>query len=481
MKDFYQAILSRDARFDGKVFFGVKTTGIYCRPICPAKPKKENIEYFMDAAAAERAGYRPCLRCRPESAPASPAWIGKSATVQRALRLITTRPFHELDEDQFAEQLGVSARHLRRLFEDELGRTPKQIADTHRLNFARKLVVETALPITDIAGVAGFGSIRRFNEAFSLRFDRAPSALRKTVGEQATAQGPWIQLSLSYRPPLDWASLLGFHKGHQVHGIEKVDTNHYSRIYEIYGVVGAFTLEHHESRAEFRLRVATEDSRVLYAVVQRVRAMFDLDSDPLHLAGVFSDCEIMGALCVKYPGLRLPRAWSPFETSICSILGQLVSVEQAQRLVKQLIEAYGREIKNPIDGSVAFVFPTPEVLASASFSEVGTTGARKKTLREFSSRIATQKISLDSAQDPQSFRTALLDVPGIGPWTAEYIALRALGDTDAFPGSDLVLKRALEKHPKLDVERLSPWKGYVAIYLWKEYAKLLSKKKEKKS
>src|SRR5918999_1180009 len=218
MTDFYEAMLARDYRFDGKFFVAVKTTGVYCRPICPARPKRQNVEFFPDAASAELAGYRPCLRCRPECAPLSPAWWGKKAVVQRALKLIARNEFHQTNEDQFAGRLGLSGRHLRRLFDEEIGQTPKQIADNNRLNFARKLIVETEMPIMTVARTAGFASLRRFNDAFQRRFRRAPSQLRRLRSKTDSKDG--IELKLSFRPPYDWQTLIRFYQSHPIPGVE---------------------------------------------------------------------------------------------------------------------------------------------------------------------------------------------------------------------------------------------------------------------
>ena len=475
---YYQAYLARDHRFDGKFFIGVKTTGIYCRPICPSNPMRKNVEFFNDALSAEKAGYRPCLRCRPESAPSSPAWMGRSATVQRALKLISANGLLEKDEDAFAALLGMSARHLRRLFEEELGKTPKQISDAGRLGFSRKLIVETRLPITEIAFTSGFSSIRRFNEAFKDRFHRAPSELRRgseVPGDRA------IQLSLSYRPPLDWSSLLRFYQGHAISGIESVDHNHYRRVFDMDGAVGALELTQNPKTHALILRITTPEVRSLYRVVQNIRHMFDLDSDPALISAAFSKDAFMSGLGEKHPGLRLPRGWDPYETAVCTILGQLVSTEQAARLVKQLVENYGPKVTNPVTGEPAFLFPSVHTLARETLAKVGTTQARKNTIQELSRRILSKDLRLDSTQDPQSFRKALLELKGIGPWSAEYISLRALGDTDAFPGSDLILKRVTDQNPGLRIEAFRPWQAYAAIYLWKEFAATFSKKKEKKS
>ena len=474
----YQAMLARDYRFDGKFFVGVKTTGVYCRPICPARPKRENCEFFTQALAAERAGYRPCLRCRPECAPMSPAWFGKSAVVQRALRVIAANGLRDADEDEFARQFGVTARHLRRLFEQEVGQTPKQISDSNRLNFARKLIVETRMPVTTVAMVSGFASLRRFNDAFKIRFRRAPSQLRKGDGERGEDGG--VELKLSYRPPCDWETIHRFNVRHIVPGIESVGENWYERVFKLDGAVSVLRVRPEETQAAIRLQVLTDNPAILFEVATRVRRMFDLDSDPILIANSFAEVPVLAKLIEKYPGLRLPRGWDPFETAVRAILGQLVSVERASQLVGQLVRAYGEKVIHPVTKQEVQLFPSPATLARADLAEVGTTSARKETIREFARRVLSGKISLSEAQDMQRFRESLLEVRGIGPWSAHYISLRAIGDTDAFPGTDLILKRAMEQHPDLDCECVRPWRSYVAMYLWKEYAHVLSQRKEKR-
>ncbi|MCB0412441.1 MAG: DNA-3-methyladenine glycosylase 2 family protein [Bdellovibrionales bacterium] len=474
---FYEAMLARDYRFDGKFYTGVKTTGIYCRPICPAKPKRENVEFFLSATAAEKSGYRPCLRCRPECAPLSPAWYGRSAIVQRALKVIAADGFFDTNEDKFADQFGVTARHLRRLFIEEVGLTPKKIAFNNRLNFARKLIVESDLPMTSVAMTAGFSSLRRFNDSFKKRFHRAPSEMRKKR-HQVNTEG--VLLSLSYRPPLDWTTLLNHYHTHQIIGVESVTEDTYERIFRIGKTVGLLRVKNSEDESQLKLHVSVGDPTVLFSVSQKVRQMFDLDSDPILVANSFQSQKFLDSLWKKYPGLRLARGWDAFETAICTILGQLVSVQQAKTLVAQLVEHYGEKVKHRQTGKTGFLFPTPATLSKANLFEVKTTKSRKTAIREFSRLVSTRNIDLLTPQDDDFMKTQLLSIPGIGPWSAEYISLRAFGSTDAFPHTDLILKRAIEKHPEIDFIKLRPWRSYAAIYLWKHYAAELSGKKGKK-
>jgi AraC family transcriptional regulator of adaptative response / DNA-3-methyladenine glycosylase II len=472
----FKAVLARDYRFDGKFVVGVKTTGVYCRPICPAKPGRRNVEFFPTARAAERAGYRPCLRCRPECAPDGLAPHAGSHLVRRGLQRIAANEFPGAGEDAFAANLGISARHLRRLFVSELGQTPKQVADAHRLNFARKLVVETALPLTRVAHAAGFGSLRRFNDAFLQRFRRTPSALRRGrrhAGEDA------LEITLAYRPPYDWPAIHAFFAAHEVPGLETIRDGSYQRLFRIAGSTGLLTLQPDGQRPVLRMRVVTADPAVLLDLSHRVRRMFDLDADPLLVANTFADVPVMRRLAEKHPGLRIPRCFDPFETAVCAILGQLVSLEYARTLAGQVVAHCGEPAVHPLTGESVRLFPSPARLAQADLASVGTTRARKHAIRLLSRCVLDGTLSLSEAQDPEAFRAALLDIPGIGPWTAQYMSLRCIADTDAFPATDLILKRALELHAPVDLAPLKPWRGYAAIYLWKEYAQSLSKRKER--
>ena len=478
MKDLYQALLARDHRFDGRFIVAVKTTGIYCRPICPARPKPENVEFFRDAIAAEQAGYRPCLRCRPQCAPLSPAWLGKKAVVQRALKLIARNEFHQTNEDEFAARLGMSARHLRRLFEEEIGQTPKQISDSNRLSFAHKLIVETDTALMTVAHTAGFRSLRRFNDAFRKRFYRSPSQLRR--GRSNEDGGGGIDLKLFFRPPYDWRSIMRFYQTHPVPEVETAGENFFERVFRIGAVIGSFRVEALSGVPQLKLRVVADDPRILFEIVSRIRRMFDLDIDPMLIASRLAAVPLLGKLYRRYPGLRLAGGWDGFETAVCAILGQLVSAEQRAQLVGQLVRCYGEESVHPVSGEKIRLFPRPEILTESNLSEVKTTIARKEAIRDFSRRVLSGTISFSQAQDPMAFRKALLETKGLGPWSAEYISLRVLGDTDAFPKTDLILKRALELHPDLDLEAIKPWRSYAAIYLWKEFAETLARRKRRK-
>ncbi|MFZ3067396.1 MAG: Ada metal-binding domain-containing protein [Gammaproteobacteria bacterium] len=470
---YYEAMKTRDHRFDGKFFVGVKTTGIYCRPICPAKPKRENVEFFHSRYEAESKGYRPCMRCRPESAPQSPAWIGKSAVVQRAIKVLHARELLEFKEDEFAAQFGVTARHLRRLFIEEIGKTPKQLSFENRLNLARKLIVETTLPMTEVAFAAGFSSIRRFNDAFKDRFKKIPREVRR----HKVVKGAGINISLSYRPPFDFEGLMASYKNHRMGDLEWFGDGKMHRIITMNNQVGKISIENNAKKSCLIVTLDFPDTSIIHAIISRVRAMFDLDSDPVVIANVLDAQKDIKKLLKKYPGIRLPSGWNAFELSISTILGQLVSVKRGRELVHQLMEIAGSEIK--IGDKTIKNFPTAEQIINTNLTKLKTTTARKVALVEFSKAIIEKRISLEPTQAVDMFLKNILSLKGIGPWTANYIALKVLRDTDIFPASDLILARAVDLHSKEIIDAMSPWRGYVAALFWRTYAGILKKKEEK--
>ena len=472
LKDvYYAAMLARDHRFDGKFFVGVKTTGIYCRPICPAKPKRENVEFFHNHLAAEQAGYRPCLRCRPESAPQSPAWIGKSALVQRAVKTLHDQNSIELNEDRFAERFGITARHLRRLFIEEIGKTPKRLLFENRLNLARKLLAETALPISEVAFASGFQSLRRFNDAFRDRFKKKPSDIRRS----RVVAGDGLKISLPYRPPFDFKGLLASYRSHQIGRLEWFDEGGMHRVVSFGSKVGTIAITDDPERSQLIVEIDFPDTSAIHLIISRVRSLFDLDSDPVVIANSLELDPKIGKILKSHPGLRLPSGWSGFEIAIATILGQLVSLDQARRLVNDLIELLGEDSGLESGGYAIQLFPTPEKIAQSDLKTLKTTAVRKNSLKEFSRMVASGELSLEPTQDVEAFLKKVLSVRGIGPWTASYMALKVLKHTDAFPETDLILARALELHSPKSIEEMSPWRGYVAALFWREYSHLLKR------
>ena len=286
-----------------------------------------------------------------------------------------------------------------------------------------------------------------------------------------------IELNLFFIPPYDWQTILRFYQSHPIPGVERVTEHGFERVFRIGDTIGFLQVQPRAGEPRLELRVVIEDPKILPEIVSRVRKMFDLDSDPVLIANSFARVPLLARLCDRFPGLRLPRGWDAFETAVCSILGQLVSAEQRSNLVGQLVHGYGDEIFHPVSGEKTRLFPGPEVLAKSDLTEVKTTSARREAVRKFSRRVLSGAISLSEAQDPMVFRKTLLETKGLGPWSAEYISLRAIGDTDAFPKTDLILKRVLERYPDLDLEKIKPWRSYAATYLWKEFAQVLSKRR----
>ena len=476
----YRATKSRDARFDGRFFIGVRTTGIYCRPICPAPtPLRKNIEFHACAAAAEEAGFRACLRCRPETAPGSPAWLGTSATVTRGLRFIAEGALDDENVDDFAARLGVGSRHLRRLFLEHVGATPIAVAQTRRVHFARKLVDETDLSITEIAFASGFASIRRFNTAFKKAFRHAPTDLRRRPRKGAENSGSAdLRLRLAYHAPLDWFSMLDFLRLRATAGVESVDTNSYRRTIAVDGATGVIVAEQSTERDELLLTVRIPEPKSLIRIVERVRSLFDLVADPREIAAHLKRDELLAPSLDMWPGLRVPGAWDGFELAVRAVLGQQVSVKGATTLAGRLAARFGDPLPESGCPSLSRLFPRPEVLAEADLATIGLTGARIVALRRLAAAIRDGSIRLDASVDPLETRERLRAIPGIGAWTAEYIAMRSLHDPDAFPSSDLGLRRGAATNGKeltatqllRRAERWRPWRAYAAMYLWKRYA-----------
>ena len=464
-----QARLSRDARFDGRFFIGVRTTHIYCRPICPVRAaKEENVTYFPTAAAAADAGYRPCLRCRPESSPGTPAWSGTSNTVSRALRLISESALEDKSVDDLAARLGVGSRQLRRLFLRHLGATPIAVAKTRRLHFAKKLINETNLPMCEIALAAGFGSVRRFNATFRETYQRTPSELRR-IGRGATAQSANEYLfRLHFRPPFEWLALLGFLAQRAIPGVEVVVADSYHRTISLNGDAGILGVSLSENAAALDLSISFPEPRWLFLIVERVRRMFDLSADPAEIGSHLRQDSLLRAGVDGAPGLRVPGSWDGFELSVRAVLGQQVSVAGASTLAGRLARRFGKEISAA--GNLTHLFPRAEALANADVAAIGLPQTRAETIRSLARAVANKQIDFDSAVNVDEFRSSLSALPGIGDWTAQYIAMRALGDPDAFPAGDLgLLRRTSLRNVRELTQRAKlwrPWRAYAAMYLW---------------
>jgi len=477
---FERARLSRDSRFDGQFFVGVKTTGIYCRPICPANaPKKENVSFYPSAAAASEAGFRPCLRCRPECAPDTPAWRGTSTTVRRGLRLIAEGALDDGSIEELAERLGVTSRHLRRLFTKHLGASPLSVAHTQRLHFAKRLIDQTNLRMSEISTAAGYGSIRRFNDAFRNTYDRAPRELRRRHGDNVDIAGV-LTVRLPWRSPFDWHGIADFLAGRATPGVEQVVDGRYLRTITLNDEVGVIECCADAADESLRLSVHGISTQGLFQLVQRVREIFDLDAPVADIADVLGADRKLGDLLRARPGIRVPGAWDGFELTVRAILGQQVSVKAATTMSGRIANRYGEAVSIPDSIAVSSdeleldrLFPTPRKLARARFNDIGLVRSRAETIRRVAQAVCNGSLVFDNAQDPDEFRRSLMTIKGIGDWTAQYVAMRALKYPDAFPASDLGLLKAIgvsgntgAKELHVHAEAWRPWRSYAAMLLW---------------
>jgi AraC family transcriptional regulator of adaptative response / DNA-3-methyladenine glycosylase II len=464
-----RARLARDARFDGRFFIAVLTTRIYCRPVCRTRASKEsNVRYFPTAAAAAEAGFRPCLRCRPESAPGCPAWTGTRNTVSRALRLIGESGLEDGGVEALAEHLGVGARHLRRLFLKHVGATPSAVARTRRLHFAKKLIDETALPMGQVALAAGFGCVRRFNDAIRALYQRTPTQIRRLARQTAKPPENAYLFHLDFRPPYNWRRILEFLAARATPGVEAVQAGRYLRSISVSDRHGFVEVAFEESRNALAVRLRFDEPRSLLLIIERVRAMFDLNADwPLIAATLRAD-PALASLVRTEAGLRVPGCWDGFELAVRAVLGQQVSVKGATTLAGRLAQSFGQRF-SPAPG-LTHLFPTPEVLAGADLAGIGLTRARGETVRALARAVCDGRIRFDGVLDHAGLGARLRELPGVGRWTAEYVAMRALGDPDAFPAGDLHLRRKAGNCTERELERRSeswrPWRAYATLLLW---------------
>lgn len=469
-----RARLTRDVRFDGLFFTAVTSTGIYCRPVCPAPtPHARNVRYYDSAAAASAAGFRPCLRCRPEAAPGSPLHRAKSELVAGALRLIEQGALDEGSLPELAMRVGVGERHLRRLFAEELGASPLDVAATRRLLFAKQLLTETALPVARVAEASGYASLRRFNAAFVDTYGKPPREFRR-ASESAGDTADELELRIPYRAPYDFAHLLAFYARRSIPGVEHVDEGAYRRSIAVDGVPGWFEVRARRNDAALSLRVHHPASVALGAIAARVKRMFDVDADPRSLAQALRGSGLLKPLLKRWPGQRLPGAWDGFELAVRAVLGQQVSVAAARTLAARVATAYGTPYEDGIAHGVGTLFPSPAALADAPLEMQGLTRARAATIRGMAQALLDGRIAFRVEQSLADFERDLVALPGIGAWTAHYVAMRALSQPDAFPAADLILRRSAGEGRTLttrELETLSqawrPWRAYAVMLLWR--------------
>lgn len=460
----YDALRSRDARFDGRFWVGVRTTGVYCRPVCPSRtPLARNVDFFAHPAAAEDAGLRPCRRCRPEAAPGSSGWKGGAGVVDRALRLVDEGALDDADVASLAARLQVGDRHLRRLFAEHLGTTPDAVARSRRAHLARRLLSDTDLRVADIAFAAGFGSVRQCNDVLKATFHATPTELRAGASRPGRVSAPRavssgaLSLRLAVRPPFDGAALLGWFAARAVDGLEAVDDGTYRRRVAIGDRTGSISLR--PGADAVLLGVDLPPDTHLGALVGGARRLFDLGADPAAVDEHLGADPLLCPLVAARPGIRVAGCWSGFEAGVRAVVGQQISVAAARTVLGRIVAAHG------VDGA----FPGPEQLVAAPLERLGIIGQRADTICLLAHHVLAGEIVLDGSVPHEELVASLVSLRGIGPWSAEYIALR-LGEPDAFPAGDLHLRRMLDaSNDRTAIARAAPWRpwrAYAAMHLW---------------
>ncbi|WP_454738983.1 DNA-3-methyladenine glycosylase 2 family protein [Cupriavidus necator] len=468
----YKAVASHDRRFDGRFYVGVSSTGVYCRPVCAVRtPKRENCSFYESAAAAEKHGFRPCLRCRPELAPGHGLADISGRLAQAAATLIDEGFMAEGSVAALAARIGVTERHLRRLFDAQFGVSVLEYAQTQRLLLAKRLLADTALPVTEVALAAGFGSVRRFNDVLKTRYGLTPLALRRRAADGVADR---LVFELGYRPPLAWEAWLAFLATRAVGGIEDVRDGAYARtlLVEAGGSthLGWVRIEHVPRRLVLRVTLSASLARVIPQALGKVRRLCDLGCRPdvvdRHL----------GELAQAVPGMRLPGCVDGFEIAVRAVVGQVISVVQARRILAALAERAGQALPDTAPDSLRFAFPTAAALAALppqTLREAGVPAGKARTLQALAQRVADGTLALDAHAPPEQTVAALRAIDGIGDWTAQYVAMRALGWPDAFPGTDYALRKVLgvstvrAMHER--TAQWAPWRAYAAIHLWHRY------------
>jgi AraC family transcriptional regulator of adaptative response / DNA-3-methyladenine glycosylase II len=470
----YRFMRSRDPRYDGFFFVGVTSTGIYCRPSCPARlPERRNVRLFASAAAAQTAGLRACKRCEPDAAPGSPAWNRRADQAGRAVRLIADGIVDREGVSGLASRLGFSERQLNRILVAEVGAGPAQLARAQRAQAARTLIESTGLRFAEVALASGFGSIRQFNDTIQAIYARTPSELRRRAHRRrgSSTQGA-VELRLPARAPFDGSGLIEFLGARAIAAVEHVENSTYRRslALEHGGALVELTPEAGSVRCVLRL----DDLRDLTAAVARCRRLLDLDADPVSIDGQLGAEPVLGGLVRRRPGMRVPGCVDGFELAVRAIVGQQVSVAAARTVLGRLVDRYGERLSDPA-GAITHRFPTAEALAGVDPADLPFPRTRGQALRSLALSVAADGLRFDAGADSSSALAALLDIPGVGPWTASYVAMRALGDPDAFPAGDVGIRHALARLGQsargLEATELAeawrPWRSYAVVHLWR--------------
>ena len=477
-----RALDARDPRFDGVFFVGVASTGIYCRPVCPARPpRRDRCRFFANAAAAERKGFRPCLRCRPELAPGNASVDATARVANAATARIAEGALNGRSVDELAAEFAITGRQLRRVIEQQTGVSPIELAQTHRLLLAKRLLTDTALPMTQVAFASGFQSVRRFDALFQERYRLAPGTMRRRAAGKTPGDTETMSLTLGYRAPLAWDALLQFFAGRATPGVEYVDGNVYGRTVGIDSVNGWVRVQPAEharksvqkisDRRSLKVEIPTSLTPVLMPLLARLRALFDLDVDPIVIEDALAASGLEKLVRAR-PGLRVPGAMDGFDLALRAVLGQQVSVKGATTLAGRFAEKFGDRIETP-DPRLRFGAPVARRVAEASIAELrllGVTGARATSIHALASAVAGGALRIEPGVDVARVVAQLVALPGIGDWTAQYVAMRALRWPDAFPASDLWLRRAVGGLTAARLEKESagwqPWRAYAAMHLW---------------
>lgn len=472
----YQAMKSHDARFDGRFFVGVSSTRIYCRPICRVRlPMQKNCGFYPSAAAAEAAGFRPCLKCRPELAPGFAATEASAKLARAAARMIEDGVASDVDLAHVAARVGVTDRHLRRIFAEEFGVSPVQYAQTHRLLLAKRLLTDTALPVSEVAFAAGFSSVRRMNALFNERYGFSPSRLRQAEvgGDISRGELDALTFVLPYRPPYDWSRVLAFFEQRAVPGVEAVLDGAYRRVIRGTERAGGWLeVSHLQSRHALQLRFAASLAPVTQTMLSRTKQVFDVAADPQEIAAALGD------LAAGAPGLRLPGAFDGFELALRAILGQQVTVKAARTLATRFVDAFGDVVETPF-AELTRAFPAPARVATLTRDDIGKlgiVGQRAEAMIAIARAVTEGRLLLASDSEPTATIDALRSIKGVGPWTAHYIAMRALAWPDAWPPQDVALLNAMnlpntakgQREAEAIAEAWRPWRSYAVLHTWRK-------------